>query len=141
MNWKNFVAQQNAKVFTLPPGWDSRESIAEQLECSPEKVREHLQPGITARTIESRGFPVWDGQLSRKTMVTAYRRIDPESLCTTSPDPITGKSPRKGAMTASDEALALEMRQKGASLSQIGIALGRSKTSTQEWFANRGPQS
>jgi|GEM_PF-2752365 len=135
MNWKHYVAQQNAKAFTLPPGWDSRESIAEQLECSPEKVREHLQPGIASKAIECRSFPVWDGQLGRKIAVTAYRRIEHGT-----DNALSVHAPKagRGKWSDVDTSRALEMRRGGASLSVIGRAVGRSKTTMQLWFKNQG---
>ena len=74
-NWKSLVEKTNAKTYVLPEGWDSRDSIAEQLGCSPEKVNDHLRPGLSAGEIEKQQFPVWSSQLSRKVMVWAYRRV------------------------------------------------------------------
>jgi hypothetical protein len=76
-NWKSLVEKQNAKSFVLPPGWDSRDDIAEQLECSVDRVRLLLAPGLKTGVIESGIFPVWDGTTKRVNRVTAYRRIDP----------------------------------------------------------------
>jgi DNA-binding CsgD family transcriptional regulator len=74
-NWKSLVEKTNAKTYVLPDGWDSRESIADQLGCSPEKVNDHLRPGLNAGEIEKQQFPVWSSALNRKVMVWAYRRV------------------------------------------------------------------
>ena len=75
MNWKNYVEKQNEKIYVLPPEWDSREEVARQLGCAPDRVNENLKPGIQAREIESKMFPVWDKHLKRKVNVIAYRFI------------------------------------------------------------------
>jgi hypothetical protein len=74
-NWKTFVNKDSAKRFVLPPGWDSREVIADQLECSPDRVREVLAPAIRSGEVEVKQFPVWDAKLGRKVMVTAFRTV------------------------------------------------------------------
>jgi hypothetical protein len=79
MNWKNLVESENARVYVLPPGWDSREKIAEQLGCAEDSVRSRLQPAIKAGKIESGVFPVWDAVTARLIRVTAYRRAQPKA--------------------------------------------------------------
>ena len=74
MNWKTLVENQNAKSYVLPAGWDSRETIAEQLECSPDRVRVLLSPGLKSGTIETAIFPVWCGVTKRVLRMTAFRR-------------------------------------------------------------------
>lgn len=73
MNWKNHVETQSAKLYVLPQGWDSKEKIADQLECSIDRVRVQLAPGIKAGLIETNVFPVWDKTTKRVVRVTAYR--------------------------------------------------------------------
>lgn len=73
-NWKQLVATNNAKTFVLPEGWDSRETVATQLECSAERVRILLAPAIKAGEVEVKMFPVWDKNLRRVVQTTAYRR-------------------------------------------------------------------
>jgi hypothetical protein len=79
MNWKSLVEAQNRKTYVLPQGWDSRDKIAEQLECSPDNVRVLLAPAIRAKTVEVQQFPVWDDITKKVLRVTAYRRR-PESV-------------------------------------------------------------
>lgn len=73
MNWKSEVNKMNTAAYSWPKGWSSREDIAEQLECSPERVREVLNPGIKAGTIECKDFKIWeDGRFVRR---TGYRKV------------------------------------------------------------------
>jgi hypothetical protein len=74
MNWRQLVETQNRKTYVLPPGWDAREKIAEQLECSVDNVRVLLGPAIRAKTVEVSQFPVWDDITKKVIRVTAYRR-------------------------------------------------------------------
>ena len=74
MNWKQLVEAQNRRTYVLPPGWDSRDKIAEQLECSVDNVRVLLGPAIRAKSVEVAVFPVWDEVTKKVVRVTAYRR-------------------------------------------------------------------
>ena len=74
MNWKQLVEAQNRRTYVLPPGWDSRDKIAEQLECSVDNVRVLLGPAIRAKAVEVSVFPVWDEVTKKVMRVTAYRR-------------------------------------------------------------------
>jgi hypothetical protein len=68
MNWKNLLNKTNASTFKWPEGWDTREEVAEQLECSPDRVREVLAPAIRAGTVEVKEFKIWEtGRFVRKT--------------------------------------------------------------------------
>lgn len=77
MNWKNFVEESHAKAYKLPQGWDSRDTIAEQLDCSVDNVRRLLAPALKAGTIETAVFPVWDDVTKKIIRVTAYRKAAP----------------------------------------------------------------
>lgn len=74
MNWKQLVEAQNRRTYVLPPGWDSRDKIAEQLECSVDNVRVLLGPAIRAKSVEVSVFPVWDEVTKKVVRVTAYRK-------------------------------------------------------------------
>jgi hypothetical protein len=78
MNWKNLVEKQNSETYRLPPGWTSRDDVAEQLDCSPERVAEVLRPGIKAGTVERKVWPVWDALNKRVQQVTAFRQVTPK---------------------------------------------------------------
>jgi len=73
MKWKKLLHKQNARHFAWPPGWDTAEAIAEQLECSPERVREHLAPSIRAGEVEAKQFTIWDAETGRKVIKTGFR--------------------------------------------------------------------
>lgn len=111
MNWKSFVEKKNAKLFVLPSGWDSRDTIAEQLECSPDRVDDHLRPALKSGEIERQQFPVWDGTLKRKVMVTAYRQASAAPAA---------------APSEFDLARAQALKKEGKSYAQIGAVLGLS---------------
>jgi hypothetical protein len=73
MNWKKTVDNLNAKHYAFPTGWDDRETIAAQLECSPDRVDTLLAPGLKSGEIEKAQHPVWDQRLQRKVLVWGYR--------------------------------------------------------------------
>jgi hypothetical protein len=73
MKWKSLLHKQNARHFAWPAGWDPAEVIAEQLECSPERVREHLAPSIRAGEVEVKQFTIWDSETGRKVIKTGFR--------------------------------------------------------------------
>jgi hypothetical protein len=74
VNWKSLVEAQNKKTYVLPQGWDSRDKVAEQLECSVDNVRVLLGPAIRNKTVEVQQFPVWDDVTKKVVRITAYRR-------------------------------------------------------------------
>ena len=73
--WKTIVEKKNAEIYRLPPGWECRDDVADQLECSPERVSEVLRPAIKAGDVEKKIFPVWDKGNKRVVQVTAYREV------------------------------------------------------------------
>jgi len=73
MNWKTHVERISARNFVLPPGWDSREKVANDIECSPERVRINLAPAVKSGEVEVGVFPVWDSVTKRVVRTTAYR--------------------------------------------------------------------
>lgn len=72
-NWKKVHEKILNKTHQPPQGWDSREYVASQLQCSPEKVSQILSPGIKAGEIEVKIFSVWDKNLKRVVQRTFYR--------------------------------------------------------------------
>ena len=74
-NWKQIVEKKNAEIYKLPAGWDSREKVAKDLECLPDRVSEILRPAIKAKEAEQNTFKVWDKELKRIVRVTAYRQM------------------------------------------------------------------
>jgi hypothetical protein len=101
-NWKSILEKQNAAAYAWPRGWSSRDDVAEQLECSPERVASLLAPGIRAGTVERQDFTVWDNKLKRLVRVTGYRETNKgESSVTSDPkksaEPRMTKEPAEGA--------------------------------------------
>jgi hypothetical protein len=115
MNWKNYVEKKNAKTFVIPPGWDSRETIAEQLECSPEKVDDHLRPSLRSGEVVKDIFNVWDSALKRLVRVIAYREADKASPA----------SPKADGSTI------IALRKSGLGWPEIGAKLGISADSAR----------
>lgn len=76
MNWKSYVEKTQAKTYVLPPGWDSRDKVAVDLDCSEDNVRRLLAPAIKSGEVEMQIYPVWDEMTKRIVRTTAYRRIE-----------------------------------------------------------------
>lgn len=74
-NWKTFVETSQAKAYTLPEGWDTREKIAEDLGCSPDNVRKLLAPAIKSGAVEFKQLPIWDKVVKKVRSVACYRRV------------------------------------------------------------------
>lgn len=74
-NWKAIVEKTNAKTYVLPPGWDSKAKVAEDLGCSEDRVRLLMAPGLKDQTIEKRDFQVWDKLAKRIVRMTAYHQV------------------------------------------------------------------
>lgn len=89
-NWIKTVASINREKFTIPEGWDTREQVAESLECSPDRVSDILKHGIQSGQIERQDFPVWDDNRRLTTRVVCYRigssnsKPEPSQLIATS---------------------------------------------------------
>lgn len=89
-NWKKVLHDQNAKVYIWPEGWDTREQVAEQLECAPDRVSALLAPGLKSGDVESKPFPVWEnGRMVRK---VGYRVKNKDAAGST--DPTSGPDGR-----------------------------------------------
>ena len=72
-NWKRVHEKILNKTHQPPHGWDSREYVASQLQCSPDKVSQVLGPGIKAGEIEVKVFSIWDKNIKRVVQRTFYR--------------------------------------------------------------------
>ena len=73
-NWKSFVETTQAKSYVLPQGWDTRETIAEQLGCSTDNVRKLLAPAIKSGAVEFKQLPIWDKVLKKVRSVACYHK-------------------------------------------------------------------
>lgn len=97
-NWKNIVSSSNAKQYKWPAGWQNRDQVAEELECSRDRVAEVLAPAIEQGLIERRPFSVWDSVTRRKVTVFGYREIPKsERHEKTATSPGIKKDPSEGA--------------------------------------------
>jgi DNA-binding CsgD family transcriptional regulator len=108
MNWKNYVEKKNAKTFVIPPGWDSRDEIANQLECSPERVDDHLRPALKSGEVTKQVFRVWDEVLKKIVNIVAYQQA------------------AKAVPVAPDIAAMLKLKASGKTNAEIGAAIGKS---------------
>lgn len=72
-NWSKTVSRINRDRYQIPAGWDTKEQIAEGLQCAPERVADLLKPGITLGEIERQSFPVWDDGRRMAVQVVCYR--------------------------------------------------------------------
>lgn len=108
MNWKKLVEKKNSETYVLPKGWDSRATVAEQLDCPEDKVDQNLRPALKSGEVEKRQFVVWDKDLGRKVMVVAYRE--------------TGSEPTR----AFDIEKAKALKKAGKSWAEVGAAFGMS---------------
>ena len=121
MNWKNYVEKQNAKTFVLPQGWDTKETIAEQLDCSVEKVDDHLRPALKSGAVIKQQFKVWDGVLGRNVMVWAYQEAAKAEVATTPKQPLSIKDIKS-------------MKALGKTWQEMGAVLGRSSESVRAFY-------
>ena len=72
-NWTKTVATINREKFTIPDGWDTRDKVALDLQCAPDRVADLLKPGIASGQIERQEFPVWDEARRMTVRVTCFR--------------------------------------------------------------------
>jgi hypothetical protein len=70
------VYEKHAKdEYAAPEGWDSREYVADQLQCSEDKVSSLLSPAIRNGEVEMRTFNIWDKGLRRVIRKVFYRKV------------------------------------------------------------------
>ena len=111
MDWKKLVEKKNAKTFVLPQGWDSRETVAMQLDCSTEKVDDHLRPALKSGEVIKQQFKVWDGDQKRLVFVVAYRAADKAPAV----------APTEGGFNV---VRAASLKAEGRSYAEIGAEMG-----------------
>lgn len=122
MNWKTLVEKKNEQIYVLPEGWDSRDKVAEALDCAPERVHQLLAPLVKAGDVETQQFTIWDSGLKRLVRVVAYRKRGKDAEKSES---------RLGGWTDEELAEAKRMASAGKTYRQIGDKLGRSKASVR----------
>lgn len=72
-NWLSTISQINAKRYVVPHGWDTKEAVAESLQCDPSRVADLMKPGIDSGEIERQVFPVWDASRRMAVQTVCYR--------------------------------------------------------------------
>lgn len=72
-NWLKTVSTINQQRYIVPEGWDTRDQVAESLQCDPSKVADLLKPGIEAGEIERQQFSVWDANRRMAVPTVCYR--------------------------------------------------------------------
>lgn len=87
MSWQKAIDKINAEKFKLPPGWDTKEKIANELQCSPDRVHDLLKPGLASGAFESQEFPVWDAKRRMTVRVRCYRQAGSVTSKSASTDP------------------------------------------------------
>ena len=115
-NWKAILEKQNAAAYAWPKGWSSRDDVAEQLECSPERVAGLLAPGVRAGTVERQDFTIWDTKLKRLVRIPGYRETGKGEAPAASPAAKVDKAPPAGAKVISRRNGAHGMVQEDGSI-------------------------
>lgn len=110
-NWTKTVNEINRKRYVIPEGWETKEQVAESLQCAPDRVAEMLKPGIANGDIERQEFSVWDEKRRLASRVTCYRLA-------------TGEAPKSVAATGSKESAtgSKEERIRAAILRHPGLS-------------------
>lgn len=82
MNWQKAIDKINIEKFRIPAGWDTKEKIAEELQCSPDRVHDLLKVGLASGAFESQEFPVWDAKRRMTVRMRCYRqKSDSSNSC------------------------------------------------------------
>jgi hypothetical protein len=72
-NWLKTVNEINSKRFVIPDGWETRDQVAESLQCDPAKVADIMKPGVASGDIERQTFPLWDAARRMAVSIVCYR--------------------------------------------------------------------
>lgn len=123
MNWKKLVETKNAKTYVLPDGWDSREVVAKQLDCTEDMVDKNLYAALKSGEVEKKQWPVWNSALSKKVLVIAYREAD---------------KVKPAATPEFDLARAKALKEAGKSYAEIGAVMGMSGDTVRGKFRRAG---
>ena len=74
MNWQKAIDKINIEKYRVPAGWDTKEKIAVELQCAPERVHDLLRGGLASGVFETQEFPVWDAKRRMTIRVKCYRQ-------------------------------------------------------------------
>lgn len=72
-NWLNVTNRINSDRFQIPAGWETKDQVAESLQCDPKRVADLLKPGIESGHIERKQFPMWIEARRLVEQVVCYR--------------------------------------------------------------------
>jgi hypothetical protein len=122
MDWKLFVEKQNAETYVLPKDWTPQDEVAIDLDCSQEKVDDHLRPALKSGRVLKQQYQVWDAKLKRVVRVWAYHD--------TSKD--VKKEEQAPVIVEADVAKMQEMKSTGSSYADIGAVFNRSGESIRK---------
>lgn len=124
-NWLKTVNRINASKYTIPEGWDTKEAVAESLQCDHSKVADLLKPGISAGEIERKDFPIWDDKRRMTARVTCYRVVE------------SGTAPEKRGLPTTKELRIAAAIRKYPDLSDYGVSRKLSHVTASEVKAIR----
>lgn len=77
--WLKTLNRINSNRFQIPAGWQTREQVAAELQCDPDRVADLLKPGLQSGDFERQDFPVWDSARRMTVRVVCYRVVDSTS--------------------------------------------------------------
>lgn len=86
--WLKLVTKHKVQKNVVPPGWQTREEVAEQLACHEERVNGVLKDAINAGEVEVQSFPVWIAAKRKVVPTTCYRIVGADT---------PAQSPKRGA--------------------------------------------
>lgn len=109
MNWQKAVEKINIQKYSIPAGWDTKDKIAMELQCSPERVHDLLKGGLASGAFEMQEFPVWDVKRRITVRVRCYRQKSENGKETHK----QGETVRFQSKTLEDRILAAINRHKG----------------------------
>mgnify|MGYP006935483787 CR=1 FL=1 len=72
-NWLAVTNRVNKERYKIPAGWETKEQVAESLQCDPSRVHDLLKAAITAGEVERQEFPTWDDNRRCTVRVACYR--------------------------------------------------------------------
>lgn len=78
-NWLAVTNRVNKDRYKIPSGWETKEQVAESLQCDPRRVHEFLRPAIASGEVERQEFSVWDDKRRCTARVACYRLAQSQS--------------------------------------------------------------
>lgn len=102
--WLKTLNRINATRYQIPAGWQTREQVAVELQCDPDRVADLLKPGLQSGDFERKEFPVWDSARRMTVRVVCYRVCDASSQKTAAPS--SPAAPAVKGSSVSDERIA-----------------------------------